>query len=135
MQKLHLHQDCVLFSFPSTDHWFLGFFFSISTARVHVSLCVCGAYLGGCIGRHTPSLHYMGVSWSGRADRVTRTRFRGRSGGTVAAIPPHPPVPPSRSPSAACLGCRHHSSPATHLAPYNGNRHVRHRLTRHLFDI
>lgn len=138
LRKLHLHQNCVLLSFSSTDYRFLGFFFSISIAlyfHVHVSLCMCGTYLGGCTGRRTPSWHCMGVNWSGRADRVTRTRFRGRSGGSVAAIPPHPPVPPSRSPSAACLGCQHRSSPATHLAPYGGKRHVRHRLTQHLFDI
>ncbi len=135
-RKLHLHWICA-----SVLTFFLWLWVSrhlnCSTclcARVSVSVWMYGAYLGGCTGRHRPAWHCMGANWSGRADRGTRTRFRGRSG-NEAAGPPLPPVPLSRSPSAACLEGRHHSSPATHLAPWGRNRQARHKLTQRLLDI
>lgn len=134
--KLHLHQICA----PV----FIFFLWLQASGRLnyHIFSCACvsvsvwtyGAHLGDCTGRRRPAWHCIGVSWSGRADRGTRTRFRGRWE-SEAAGPPLPPVPLSRSPSAACPESQRHSSPATRLAPWGGNRQARHRLTLRLLDI
>lgn len=107
----------------------------ILCACVSVSVWMYGAYLGGCTGRHRLAWRCRDVNWSDHADRGRHTRFRGRSGNEVAG-PPLPPVPLSRSPSAACLGSQHPSSPATRLSPWGRNRQVRHKLTqRHSWHL